>query len=309
MQKHKGIFSIAVVVMIAIIGACGGGKASDETIKLALSVPTLDNPYFVEVANGFSARCKELGAEAVVGDCSYDAAEQYTQFENYIEMGVKGIYVCPVDQKSLQAITAEAISKGIPVACFAQGIDNATSNFVLDDYNYGVVNGGNAAKWINERLGGKAEVLLITLDHVETVKLRGDGMEDTIKELCPNSVIVGRQYAENMETAMKITETMLQAHPNLNAIACVNDQHAIGALEAVRNMGIKNDNFYIGGADYTAEGVQKIKEPGSYFRVTADIQPTFYGTYGAEKLYKYATEGPVEEQELMSIKSIWQDEL
>ncbi|MDR1901555.1 MAG: sugar ABC transporter substrate-binding protein, partial [Treponema sp.] len=178
-----------------------------------------------------------------------------------------------------------------------------------NDYEYGVANGTNAAKWINEKLGGKAEVLLITLDHVETVKLRGDGMEDTIKKLCPNAVIVARQYAENMETAMNITETVLQAHPNLNAIACVNDQHAIGALEAVKNMGIKNDNFYIGGADYTDEGVQKMKEPGSYFRVTADIQPDFYGAYGAEKLYQYATTGPVEETQYFAIKAVWATDL
>jgi ribose transport system substrate-binding protein len=159
------------------------------------------------------------------------------------------------------------------------------------------------------KTGGKAELLLITLDHVEAVKRRGDGMEDTIKKLSPGATLGARQSAENMETAMNITETVLQAHPNLNVIACVNDQHAIGALEAVRNMGIKNDTFYIGGADYTDEGVQKMKEPGSYFRVTADVQPTFYGSYGAEKLYQYATQGPVEETQYFSIKTIWATDL
>lgn len=294
--------------MVLAVFASASASAG-EKIKLALAVPSLDNPYFIEIANNFKAKCDELGAEAVVNDSKYDAAEQYTQFENYIAMGVKGIYVCPVEQKSLQEITAEAKEAGIAVIGFAQGIDNATSNFVLDDYAYGVVNGENAAKWINEKLGGKAKVLLITLDHVETVKRRGDGMRDTIMEKCPQSTIVARQYAEDMETAMQITETVLQANPDLSVIACVNDQLAIGAMEAVKNMGVKNDNFYIGGADFTAEAVEKMKQPGSYFRVTADIQPAYYGAYGAQKLYEYATQGIKEEHELMSIRSVWADEV
>ena len=116
----------------------------------------------------------------------------------------------------------------------AQKIDNASGRIIVDDYGYGVVNGTNAAKWINNKLGGKAEVLLITLDHVEAVKLEGNGMEDTIKKMCPNSVIVARQYAESMEKAMNIADTVLTAHPKVRVIACVNDQLALGALAANR---------------------------------------------------------------------------
>ena len=329
MKRKQKALTISVLLAALFLSGCSGQTAapassaaapasaaaastaapSGEKIKLALAVPSLDNPYFIEVANSFKAKCAELGAEAVVSDSQYDAAEQYNQFENYIAMGVKGIYVCPVDQKSLQEVTDEAKQAGISVIGFAQGVDNATSNFVLDDYQYGVVNGQNAAKWINEKYAGKAEVLLITLDHVESVKLRGDGMEDTIKKECPESTIVARQYAEDMATAMKITETVLQSNPNVRVIACVNDQHALGALEAVTNMGIKDDNFYIGGADYTAEAIAKMKEAGSYFRVTADIQPGYYGAYGAQKLYEYATQGSKEENELMNVKAIWATDL
>jgi ABC-type sugar transport system substrate-binding protein len=162
MLKGKRVLGAIIVVLIAVAffgcsrnSKSSGGPDANVPIKLACSVPTLDNPYFIQIATGFTAKCKELGVEAVVNDCSYDAAEQYTQFENYIEMGVKGIYVCPVDQKSLQEITNEAKSKGIPVVGFAQGIDNATSNFIVNDYDYGVANGTNAATWINEKLGAK----------------------------------------------------------------------------------------------------------------------------------------------------------
>jgi ribose transport system substrate-binding protein len=310
MVKNKKTLVLALIAVVSAVSffGCAKKEKGPESMTFALLVPSLDNPYFVQISNSFQRQCKELGVEATVADSDYDAAKQYTQFENYMEMGVTGMYICPVDEASLLDITDKAIKDGIIVVGFAQGISNAISNFISDDYGYGVINGTAAATWINEKLGGKAEVLLITLDHQATVKLRGDAMVDVITKECPNAVIVSRQHAENMETAMKITETVLQAYPNLNAIACVNDQLAIGAMNAVKNMGVKNDLFYIGGADYTAEGIAAMKEPGSYFRETADVQPDYYGAYGARKIYEYATEGIKHEKEFYDIKMHWQGE-
>ena len=249
---------------------------AEKKLKLAFSVAILDNPYFIEVAKGFQDACDEKGIEAIINDAKYDATEQYNQMENYLSMGVDGICVAPVDAKSLEAIVADAQAKGIKVVSEAQGISNADANVIVDDYKYGVANGEAVSKWINEKLGGKGKVLVISLDNVEAVILRGNGIEDTIKVNCPDSVIVARQMATTIEEAMKVTETVLLANPDVNVIACVNDQLALGAYEAVKNMNIKTANFFIGGADNTAEMQTKMKEEGSLLRSTIDIDP--YGT-------------------------------
>ena len=166
-----------VAVAVLCIMVCTSGISwAGEKMKFGLSVATLDNPYFIEVAAGFKDRCKELGVEPIVADAKYDAALQNDQFENFMAMGVKAMSACPVDQRGLGLVTQKAVDKGIIVVSEAQKIDNASGHVIVDDYGYGVVNGKNAAKWINNKMGGKAEVLLLTLDHVEAVKLRGDGM-------------------------------------------------------------------------------------------------------------------------------------
>jgi len=285
-----------------------GGAASGD-MKFALAVPTLDNPYFIQVQQGFEQRCKELGVETVINAADYDSAVQYSQFENYVQMGVAGVACCPVDQTSLADIILEGQAKGMKFVGEAQAIDAADGNIVVDDYGYGVNNGEQAAKWINEVLGGKAKVVLITLDHQEQVKLRGDGMEDTIKKLCPDSEIVFRQKSESIEEAMNVAETALQAHPDVKVIACVNDQMAIGANEAVQNMGLAADDFYIGGGDWTDEVQSKMKEPGSCIRQSTDIGPVQAGIDCAQMLWDMLVEGLPGATTFFTFTPHWQADL
>ena len=106
-MKGKRVL-VVVMCLVAVLSSVG---AADK-MKFAFSAATLDNPYFIEVANGFKDQCAKLGVEAIVTDGKYDAAAQNDQFENFIAMGCKGISACPVDQKGLQAVTQKAINKG-----------------------------------------------------------------------------------------------------------------------------------------------------------------------------------------------------
>lgn len=303
-----------VLVLLVLFGTgfvwAGGQKddgASDK-LTLAWSPATLDNPYFITVTQGFKDYAEENGYIALVADPAYDAAAQYAQFENWIAMGVDGIAACPVDTKSLESITAIAQEAGIIVVGQAQGIANADANIIVDDYGYGVVNGENAAKWINEKLGGEAEVLILGLDHVEAVILRGNGMVDKITELT-NAKIIARQSAETMEGAMTITETILQANPNIRVISAVNDQLALGAWQAVQNLGIDDENFFIGGADYTDQAIAAMNEAGSYFRVSTDIGPYQSGRDIARVMADYAMNGSKGETFYFDMIGHWQDSL
>lgn len=283
--------------------------ASDEKLTFALSVMVMDNPYFIAVAKGFEDRCAELGIESVVNDAQYDVATQYSQVENYISMGVDAMCIPPLDPKGIQDIVSEAQEAGIIVVGEAQGIENADANVIVDDYAYGVASGKNAVEWINEKLGGEAQVLIISQDDLESVMKRGNGIEDTIKAECPNAEIVARQSGDTPETAMEITETVLQAHPDVNVIVCGNDSNALGALEAVRNMGIDNPDFFIGGADNTDEAIAKMKEEGSYFRSTIDIDPYGTGAKCVDVMLDYVQNGSKGETFYFDMIPIWQDEL
>lgn len=282
---------------------------STEKLKFGFSIMIGDNPYFIEVKKGFEDRCKELGIESVAVDAKYDSPTQISQVENMITSGCQAICIAPVDAKGLETVVDAAKNKNIIVVAEAQGIANADANVIVNDYDYGVANGTNAAKWINEKLGGEANVLIISQDNVEAVIQRGNGIEETIKKLCPNAKIVARQTGDTPEAALKIAEAALTAHPEINVIACVNDSSALGAYEAVKAKVKDTSLFYVGGADYTAEAKAKMLEAGSFFRATVDIDPYGTGKKCVDVMLDYIKNGSKGETFYFDMIPIWQADI
>jgi ribose transport system substrate-binding protein len=307
----RGIgFLVALSALCAVAGnASAQSTKPNAQLKFAFSVMIMDNPYFITVKKGFEDRAKELGIEPIVNDAKYDAATQFGQVETYTALGVDAIVVAPVDSKSIRGAVDKAKAKKIVVVSEAQGIDNADANVIVNDYDYGVAGGKNAAKWINEKLGGKAEVAIVAQDNVEAVIKRGNGIEDTIKKLSPNATIVARQTGDTPEQAMKIAETVMQAHPNVKVWQCVNDSAALGVYQAIKALGKNTDDFYVGGADATAEALAKMKEKDSFYRSTVDIDPYGTGKKTVDVALAYIRNGVKNETFYFEMKPIWQSDL
>jgi ribose transport system substrate-binding protein len=285
--------------------------AAGEKIKIGMSIPQLANPYFVSVMNGCQAKCDELGYELIPVDAKYDVAKQVSDFENFANQGVNAVIACPIDSNALVQVVDKLKSQGIIVISFAQVIENANSIFTLDEYKYGVVIGENAAKWINEKLGGKAQVLIISQDNVEAVVQRGNGIQDTIEKLCPESEVVARQAGDNPEKGMKIAEDVLQQYPDVKVITGNNDAGPLGAYEAVKAMGKNTDDFYIGGGDATPEAIEKMKEEGSVYRATVDLEPYTTGVDCVSAIADMLANGIPDEApvNLFNMTPVWQEDV
>ena len=311
-MKGKVLVLVLCVLIISMLPlAAQGSKEETPQLRFAFSIMQLDNPYFIAVKQGFEDRCEELGVESIIIDARYDVAKQVSDVENLIMQGVDGMMIAPIDQNALKPLVETAKAQGIAVVAEAQPIDNAHGMHIVNEYEYGVAIGTNAAKWINEKLGGKAEVIIISQDNVEPVIQRGNGIEDTILKLAPESVIVARQAGDTPEMGMKIVESVLQTHPNVKVITGNNDSGALGGYEAVKALGKATDDFYVGGGDATAEALSKMKEPNSVYRATVDILPYETGSAVADMLYRFITEGFPEEQEVVyfPMKPVWQEDV
>lgn len=299
---------LATALILALTFSFAAITASAEDLTFVYSSATADNEYFAEVAEGARAFCEENGVAFNYVGADYDAEMQYTQFENWIASGVNAIICCPVDPTSIAEITAKAQEAGLVVIGQAQSIEGANGNSVVDDYAYGVALGDAAVQWINKYLADEeaVEVVLLTLDHQEQVKLRGDGMEETIKTKCPNAKIVYRQKAESSEEGMKVVETALTSNPGIKVIACVNDQLAKGAWEAVQNAGLMADDMYIGGGDYTSDGKALVQDPDTAVRVSVAIGPYDSGYQCAQMAYDILVNGKEGYDSYFTFTPMWQ---
>ena len=297
--------------MLLLIQVMSCSLSAKEPYKIAFACATLGNPYFIAVKEGIEKRCKEIGAEAIIVDAMYDVAKQVSDVENLMLQGVDAMIIAPIDENALHELVELAKQRGIVVLAEAQGIKNANGIYIVNEYEYGKIIGGNAAKWINEKLGGKAECVIISQDNVEPVIKRGDGIRDAIMNACPEAKIVARQAGDTPEQGMKIVENILQAYPNVKVVVGNNDSGALGGYEAVVAMKKNTEDMFVGGGDAVAEALSKMKEPGSVYRATVDLNPVETGEECVDIAVDYIQNGTPDEPKYFYLKMnpIWQDEL
>jgi ribose transport system substrate-binding protein len=82
----------------------------------------------------------------------------------------------------------------------------------------------------------------------------------SVVDYYPGLKMVAQQGAEfDQNKAMEVTESILQAHPDIEAVFCGNDAMALGAYQALVSAG-KADKVKVFGFDGAADVVQSIKD-------------------------------------------------
>lgn len=331
-MKKKTLAMLLILSIVGALAGCGGGKqnadsaagnegdtasgaeeTSEETkdsgLEFVYVTQDSANPYFIEVYEGFSSKCEELGIKTQILDSKYDVATQVSYVEDAVQRGVDGIMISPLDENALKTVVEEAKEKGIVVSAEAQPVSNAQIDGSLDEYSIGYAIGKAAAEWINTEQGGEGHALILAQDDVEAVIRRGDGINDGILENAPNAEIAARQNASSTDLGMKVTESVLLANPEVNVICACDDYTAIGAYEAISAMKDVADNFYIGGCDATDEGKEKMKAANSVYRSSCNLFPYEAGEDLAEAMYIYLTETQEDAVVERRYEPVWQKDV
>ena len=304
-KKERVLILILVVALVtSTVFAQGTSEpaksSSPKDIKLAYVSMNLANPWNIAVKNGFETACKELGVQYLSIDSQYKVDKQVSDIENLINSRYNGFTFTPIDPNATRDLVETAKSRGIATASIAQMQDNVHLIYTLDEYDYGYSIGKQAGEWIRDNLGGKAKVAIISQDNVEAVIPRGDGVQTAIEDICPDVTFVSRQAGDTPEGGMKIIESVLQAHPDLNVVVATNDSGGIGGYQAMVMNGKTTSSHAVFSGDATAECLALMREPNSIYRGTVDLFPFKGGYESAMILYRYVTEGiPAQQETIM----------
>lgn len=237
-------------------------------------IPTsiANNPIYIAVTGACEQLAAAAGAKFASVDVKMDASLQITAMENLMAQKADVIIIDPVDAKSIQPMVKKAMDQGIKIISMSGQTESYDSWMTVNAKKVGYTEGQMAAKWINDKLGGKAEVAILNYRLGSVLIDREDGMREALAADCPGAKIVAEAQADNHTDGMKAAENLLQVHPDLKVIMCVNDAGALGAVEAVKAAGKATDDFAVFGADSAPEALAKIKE-GSALRGTVYIYP------------------------------------
>jgi ribose transport system substrate-binding protein len=259
----------ATCLVLILLCACGR-QASTETATaekkgtIGLSVLTLTNPFFKEIADKMTEEAATHGYAVSVVSGEFDVARQQNQVKDFIVQKVAAIVLTPCDSKAIGPAIQEANAAGIPVftadiACLAPGA-KVISHIATDNYG----GGKEAAKAMIEVLGeqgGKVGILHHKL--VESCILRVNGFREVIEKRPAIKIVAELPGGGVKDQGYKAAEDLLQAHPDLAGIFAINDPSALGARAAIEKAG-KGNQIKLIAFDGQPEGKQAIKEGKIY---------------------------------------------
>lgn len=262
-------------------------KKTDENMKIGVSLSTLNNPFFVSIREGIEEGAGD-DAETVISDAQNDSSTQSNQVEDLITQGVDLIIINPVDSTAIASSVEKANEANIPVICVDRGTDSGEIVSFIASNN---VEGGKlAGEYILEKVGEDAEVVQLEgIPGASSTRERGEGF----KEATDGKINLVASQTANFDRAEGLTvmENLLQAHPDVKAVFCQNDEMALGASEAIKTSG---KDIVVVGFDGNEDAISAV-EDGSLSATVAQ-KPKEMGKLAIETAIKYLKGEQVEEQ-------------
>ena len=251
------MWTLAILVGLSPFGSCG--RSEEEKPSIAIVISTLNNPWFVVLADTAKARAEELGYIATVFNSENNTDKETSHFENIIAGGYKAILFNPTDADGSIANVRRAKAADVPVFCMDReinAVDAAVSQILSDSYSGCIALGEYFVERVGEE-GEYAELLGLLADN--NTHNRSKGFHSVVDRY-PGLKMVAQQSAEFDRTkGLEVMESILQGHPNIVAVFCGNDAMAMGAYQALAGAG-KADQVKVFGFDGADEVVRLIAE-------------------------------------------------
>ncbi len=262
-------------------------KKTDGNMKIGVSLSTLNNPFFVSIREGIEEGAGD-DVETVISDAQNDSSTQSNQVEDLITQGVDLIIINPVDSTAIASSVEKANEANIPVICVDRGTDSGEIVSFIASNN---VEGGKlAGEYILEKVGENAEVVQLEgIPGASSTRERGEGF----KEATDGKIDLVASQTANFDRAEGLTvmENLLQAHPDVKAVFCQNDEMALGASEAIKTSG---KDIVVVGFDGNEDAISAV-EDGSLSATVAQ-KPKEMGKLAIETAIKYLKGETVDEQ-------------
>lgn len=261
MTNFNPLKMLCFFAVALILNGCGGPgeRALDQPKKVAVIVSTLNNPWFVVLAETAANRATELGFESTIFDSQNNTALETDHFENAVSSGYDAILFNPTDADGSIANVRIAKEKGVPVFCMDREInstDAATSQILSDSYAGCVAIGKYFVEKLNKK-GKYVEILGLVGDN--NTWSRSKGFHSVVDNY-PELQMVAQQNADfDRNKAMEVMESILQVHPDIKGVFCGNDAMAMGVYQALVSSG-KADQVMVFGFDGASDVINSIRD-------------------------------------------------
>jgi len=258
MAKKLFFLFVAVAFVALLVGGCRKEPQPEAKKRIAVVVSTLNNPWFVVLKDAAKEKAEELGYDVDVFDSQNSPATEASHFDTIIDGKYAAVLFNPTDAEGSIASVKRAKDAAIPTFCMDREIsasDVAVSQILSDNFTGSVALGEYFVQKLSEK-GTYVELLGLLGDN--NTRNRSDGFHSVVDNY-PGLKMVAQQAADFDRTrAMEVMESILQAHPDIDAVFCGNDAMAMGAYRALATAG-KAERVMVFGFDGAKDVVDAIR--------------------------------------------------
>jgi ribose transport system substrate-binding protein len=228
------------------------------------------------IATGLRTGAADAGLQFTLANSNGDPQKQVQNMQQFLVKGIGALVTGPVDPASQAPVLRDAIERGI--AAFTIVFGPGTSQANASQYAVGETLAVAAADYIETRLGGRANVVLMNQDNLPPIVPRFRAIRDVLTRL-PGVKIVAdvTPKLNDSEHGFETMNTILQKNPEVDVVLAADTlvQGALAALEAAHKA---NDRQFLGGLDGNNSALDAIAKGGP-IKATVGLAPTIFA-YG-----------------------------
>lgn len=273
----KKISQLMIAGMLSA-GLVGGAMAEGT---LAISVSTLNNPFFVTLRDGAAAKAKELGYELRVVDAQNDPARELSNIEDIMQGDIDALLVNPTDSDAIVNSVRMANRQGVPVFTVDRGASagEVVSHVASDN----VLGGEMAGNYMAEQVGSGARVIQLEgIPGTSAARERGQGFANAA-EAHDFNVLTSQPANFDRTEGLNVMENLLVGNQNIDAVFAQNDEMALGAIRAIA---VSNQSdILVVGFDGTDAGVEAVE--AGRMGATIAQQPYVIGELAVETAVRH----------------------
>jgi ribose transport system substrate-binding protein len=227
------------------------------------------------VSFGLSAAARDRGLAYSVLLADNDASRALAQIDGLQGRPVGGVIVAPVDSEAIGPSLRRLIRSGAYVGTIVP--PPAVTLLNAPQYQTGRLLGEAAARYIRERLGGRANVVILSHDSLEFLAPRFVAMRDALRAV-PGATIVAdiSPVTVDHQGGFDMMNTILVANSRIDVVLGA-DTVVLGALAAMRAAGKARPDQFFGGIDGEPEALAEPRKGDSPYKTSISLSSPVFG--------------------------------
>lgn len=248
--------------------------------------------------------------ELVEGNSQNQISKEIELVNTYVNSGVDGICLCPMEADSSVPALQAANDAGVKIYSATAPInaDFPVGQSESDQFELGQKTGAACREFIEEKLGGEAKIAILQFASQIPAMSQGrvDGFLSEVSQL-PGVEIVSDQDAWTPEMAVTKGSEVINANPDLDIIWAANEGGTVGATMAVKNAG-KAGEIFVFGTDHSQQLLEMLQDEDNILQYITGQMFYDMGYQGMTDLIKAINGEEVEKEVTPPANGLGRDE-